>query len=82
MERAEALGFRFRQLLLQDGVDAASSRALAEGRLQLGKVSRIAGGDDLDMAVFGVAHPAAEIDRGGFAMHEPAESNALDAAFD
>jgi hypothetical protein len=82
MERAETLGFGPRQFLLDHGVDAAPARAFVESFPQLGQVLRVAGCDDLDMAVFGVAHPAAKIEPGGFAMDKPAKSDALDAAFD
>lgn len=38
------------------------------------------GGDDFDVAVWRVAHPAAQAERGGFAVDEPAEAYALNTA--
>ena len=47
---------------------------------QLFQVFRLAGGDDFDLAVIGVADPAAQAKLGGFAMDEPAKADALHAA--
>jgi len=52
------------------------------GRGQFSKVFLIAGGDDLDMAIFSIADPPAKVKRGGLAMYEPAKSDALNAALD
>jgi hypothetical protein len=82
VKRTEAFSFGFCEFLLDDGIDAASAGAFAQGLMQFGKVVRLSGGEDLDMAVFSVADPAAQANFGSFAMDEPAKSDALDAAFD
>jgi len=82
VKRAETFRFGFRQFLPHDGIDAASARASPQGFVQLVEVRRVARGDDFDMAVFGIAHPAAKVKPGSFAMDKPPKSDALDAAFD
>src|SRR5277367_5389930 len=52
------------------------------GLVQFGQVVLVASGEDLDMAVFGIANPAPKVEFSGFAMDKPAKTNALDAAFD
>src|SRR5438105_12515589 len=68
--------------MFNDFIDAAAAGASAEGDHEVLKLVGLAGGEDFDRSVVGVADPAVEAELGGFAMHEPAESDALDAAFD
>ena len=68
--------------MFDDGVDAAAAGAFVELGAEFGEVFRVAGGDDFDVAGVGVADPAAEAELGGFAVDEPAEADALDAAAD
>jgi hypothetical protein len=82
MKRAEAFGFGVNQSLHENGVNAASARAFVQSFVELGQVRFIAGGNDLNVTVFGIADPAAKVEGSGFAMNEPAKSYALDAAFD
>ena len=39
-----------------------------------------AGGHNFDVAVFGVAHPAAQVEFAGFALDKPAKANTLHTA--
>lgn len=82
MKRAEAFSFGINKLLHQDGVDPTPARAFVESFVELGQVRPIAGRDDFNVTVFGVADPAAKIECGGLTMDKPAKSNALHAAFD
>ena len=68
--------------MFEDGIDAASARALMQRRFQFGELLGVARGDDLDVSFFGVPDPSAQTDLGGFAMDEPPEANSLHAAFD
>ncbi len=82
MERAEAIRLRFNQLVFEHGVDAAAPGTFGERLAEFGKLLGLARGDNFNMAVFGISDPTMESESGGLAMDEPAESNALDAAFD
>jgi hypothetical protein len=66
--------------VLDEAVDAAAAGASAEALAEIGEVFDRTGCDDFDIAFFGVADPAVEVEFAGFAMDEPAESYALDAA--
>jgi hypothetical protein len=68
--------------VLDDFVDAAAAGAFLERGAQLGEGCWIAGDDDFDFAVFGVAHPAFELKLAGLAMYEPAEAYPLNTASD
>jgi hypothetical protein len=65
------------EIVLLDVVDAASARAFPEGLFELFDVFGGAGDDDFDVALVGVADPAAETDLGGLALDEPAEADPL-----
>ena len=75
--RAFALG----QFMFNDGIDAAAARTLVQRNLQLGQNIWFASGDDLNVAVVGVADPAAQAKLRRFPLHKPAEADALHAAF-
>jgi len=77
LEGAEVLGFLFVQVVFDEAIDAAAARATAETFTKVGQIFSGAGRDDFDVAVFGVAHPAAEVELAGFAVNIPAESDAL-----
>jgi len=79
-KRRESRGFAFSQDVLHDAVDAAATRAAAEACAQFVDVGFIAVGQYFHIAVFGVAHPAAEIELAGFAVHVPAEAYTLYSA--
>jgi hypothetical protein len=66
------------EVVLDELVDTAAARASAEASAEFGEIFDGAGGEHFNLAVFGVAHPAAEIEFAGFAMNEPAEADALD----
>ena len=66
--------------MLQDAVHAAAARATAQAPAQLIKVLRLAGGHHFHFAVFGVAHPAAQVEFAGLSVNKPAEAYALHAA--
>ena len=80
MEGAEILGFLFIEVVFDKAVDPASAGAAAEAPAEFVEVFGGAGGDDFDVAVFGVADPAAEVNLAGFAVNEPAEADTLYAA--
>jgi hypothetical protein len=64
-------------VVFEEAVDAAAAGAAAEALAQFVQVFCGAGGHDFDVAVFGVADPAAEVEFAGFAVNEPAEAYAL-----
>ncbi len=68
------------EMVLDEAIDAAAARAAAKAGAQLGQVIGLAGGNHFHVAVFGVAHPAAQVELAGLALHKPAEADALHAA--
>ena len=65
--------------MLDQAIDAAAARTAAQAGAQLGQVSLIAMGHHLHIAVLGIAHPAAQIQFTGFAVHIPPKANPLHA---
>ncbi len=63
-------------------VDAGGTRAFAETRMQSGKLFTRALGQDFDRAVRIIADPSGDLQNVGFALDEPPEADALDAAAD
>ncbi len=63
-----------------DFVDAGAARSAAELGAEMAEGFFISGDYDFDVAIFGVANPAAEGEFAGFAMDEPAKSDTLDAS--
>ena len=74
------IGFFVVEVVFDEAVNAAAARAAAEAVAEVGEVFDGAGGDDFDIAVFGVADPAAQVEFAGFAVYEPAKAYALYAA--
>jgi hypothetical protein len=66
--------------VLDYAVDTAATRATAEAGAEFAKVRLFAMDYDFHIAIFGVAHPAAQIELAGLAMDIPAEAYALYAA--
>ncbi len=76
-EGGEVFGFAIVEEMLDDAIDAASAGAAMEAVSQLDEIRFVAGCDDFYIAILSVAHPAAQLELAGFALHEPAEANAL-----
>jgi len=68
--------------VLYYAVDAASTRTAAQAGAEFVEVSLFAVDYHFNIAVFGVAHPAAQVELAGFAVNVPAEAYTLYAAFD
>ncbi len=66
--------------MLDEAVDAGAARAAAEAGAELVQIAGIARRDNFHIAVLGVAHPAAQIEFAGLALHEPAKAHPLYAA--
>ena len=66
--------------MLDYAVDTATTRTSAKAGAEFVKVRLFAMDYDFHIAIFGVAHPAAEIELAGFAVNIPAEAYALYAA--
>ncbi len=64
-------------MMLDEMIDAAASWTTAKTGSQLCEVGFISGGHNFDLAIFSVAHPAAEVELAGLAVHEPAKAYAL-----
>ena len=79
-ERAEIGGFALVEIVFDKMIDPAAARAAAEAGAEFGEVFDSASYDYLDIPVFRVAHPAAQVEFAGFAMDKPAESHALHPA--
>ena len=65
--------------MLDELVDPGSARAAAKAGAQFGEILDSAGGDYLNITIFGIANPASQVEFAGLAMHEPPESYTLDA---
>jgi hypothetical protein len=76
-ERAQVGGFSLVKVVLDKLVNAGSSGAAAQAGPQFVEVVYRTGGHDLNIAVLGIAYPAAQIEFTGLAMNEPAESHSL-----
>jgi hypothetical protein len=79
LEGAEILSFFFIEVVFEEAVDAAAAWAAAEAVAKLVEVFGSAGGDDFNVAIFGVADPAAEIEFAGLPVDKPAEAYTLHA---
>jgi hypothetical protein len=79
-EGVEIGGFLLVEIMLDELVDAGAAWAAAEARAQFGQIFDGAASDNLDVAVFGVAYPAAQIEFAGFAVDKPAEPHSLYAS--
>jgi hypothetical protein len=81
-KRSQALAFFRVQLVLDYAIDAAAARTAAERLAKLVDHGGFTFGHDFDVAILSVAHPAAELEGGGFALDEPAKTHALHASTD
>ncbi len=79
-EGAQGIGFLFLEKVFDDVIDAAAAGAASQAGAEFGEVAVVAGGNYFDVAVFGVADPAAQVEFAGLAVHEPAEADALNSA--
>ena len=68
--------------MFDDLIDAAAAWTTVKGAAEIGEILFGASGNDFHGTVVGVADPAAEGKLAGFAVDEPAEADALDAAKD
>ena len=66
--------------MLDQAIHAAAARSAAQAGAQLGQVGLVAMRNHLYVALFGVAHPAAQVQLAGFAVYVPPEPNPLHAA--
>ncbi len=79
-EAVEGGGFTLFENVFDDAVNAAAARAAAKAGAKLVEVVGVAGGDNFDVAIFGIADPTAQFEFAGFAVNEPAEAYSLNAA--
>jgi hypothetical protein len=76
-EGFEVRGFLFVEMVFDDVVDACAAGASAEAGTEVVQIFGSAGCDDLDVAFFSVADPAAETEFARLAVDEPAEADTL-----
>ncbi len=74
------IGFFVIEVVLDEAINAAAARATAEAVAEVREVFGRAGSYDFNIAVFGVAYPAAQVELAGFAVNERAEAYALHPA--
>jgi anthranilate synthase/aminodeoxychorismate synthase-like glutamine amidotransferase len=79
-ECIEVCGFALVKIMFDDAIDATAARSFAKAGAQLVEIFLVPGGDNLHIAVFGVAHPSTQFQLACFATHEPAKPNPLHAA--
>jgi hypothetical protein len=78
LELTERCGLGLIQLMLDDLVDTAAPRPFVQLRPQIAERARLAGHNDLDLAVVGVAHPTAQAKLSRLAMDKPSKADTLD----
>ncbi len=66
--------------MLHQPIYAAAAWPAAQAGPQLGQIFGRSRGYHLHFALFGVAHPAAQIQLAGLPLHKPAEAHALHTA--
>jgi len=66
--------------MFDQAIDAAAARAAAKAGPQLIEIGRFARGQDFNVTILGVAHPAVQSKFAGLALHKPAEANTLHAS--
>jgi hypothetical protein len=69
-------------VVFEEAVDAAASWTAAKALAEFVKIFGGACRDYLDVAVFGVADPAAEVELAGFAVNKPTKADTLYASLD
>jgi hypothetical protein len=70
------------KLVLDNRIDTASARALTQRNSQLRELCLISRGNNLNMAIIGVPHPAIETEFSRLPLHKPAKANTLNPALD
>lgn len=73
-------GFGVFEGVLDHAIYAAAARTAFEAGAQVREILDIAGRNHFHIAILGVAHPAAQFQLAGFALHEPAKTYALHSA--
>lgn len=63
--------------MLDNCIDTAATRTLVQLAAQIGELIGIACSQHFYLAGIVIAHPAAQAELSGFAMHKPAKANAL-----
>ena len=76
----EAIGFFVSQRVLDDAVDTSASRTAAQADAKLVEIAGLSCRYDFYFAIFGVAHPSAQLELGSLTLHKPAEADPLHAA--
>lgn len=76
-ERSEVFSFFLFEVMLDDTINARPTRSASKTGTQLREVIGHAGSDHFNVSIFGVAHPAAQFEFGGLALHEPAKPYTL-----
>src|SRR5208282_3212597 len=66
--------------MFDQAVDATAARSAAQAGAQLGQVGLCAGRYHFHLALFGVAHPAAQVELAGLAVYIPPEAHPLHTA--
>jgi len=79
LERAQVLCFFFVEMMFEQAVDAAAAGASPEALAKFVEIISGAGSNDFHVAVFRVAHPAAQVEFAGFPVNKPAEAYTLHA---
>ncbi len=79
-ECVQVLGLGFVQGMLGEAIDASAAGSAPEAGAEFVQIARRARRNDFHVALFGVADPSAQVELGGFALHEPAKAHALHAA--
>ena len=77
MERVKAFGFAFNQRVLDDMVDSRAARTSVKARAKFVEIAGVARRQDLYFALLGIAHPPAQFQLAGLALHEPAKADTL-----
>jgi hypothetical protein len=77
LEGGEVLDFAFVHVVFHEAVDAGAARAAAKTGTKLGEVGGVTGGNNFHVAVFGVAHPAAQLKFTRLTLHKPAKAYTL-----
>src|ERR1700733_7106282 len=79
---SQAFAFAGIKIAPLDGIHAAAARSFGEQRLQVLQLGFFAHRNHFHVTALRIAHPTAQTQRCGLAMHKPAKAHALHAAFD
>ncbi len=80
MKRVKALGFVVSQRVLDNAVDTSAARTAAKADAKLVEIAGLSRRHNFYFAIFGVAHPPAQFELAGLALHEPAKADTLHPA--